>query len=227
MGILWAPMLPIAQLLVLVFIFRRIVPLNIEAYPAFVFSALLPWTWFSNCLSSAGHHFINNRDLMRRADFAPAMIVVVNAISHLISFLLVLPLLFVVLVSYQRAITAAVALLPLLLFLQGLLTVGLSLMVATLNVFYRDIAHAVALSLLLLFYLTPVFYEPQTAGGILNLVFVANPLALLVQGYRAIFHYGRIPDLNLLLLAAVISVVVCSLGYLVYRRKIHDVIDMI
>jgi lipopolysaccharide transport system permease protein len=53
LGVLWYLLPPLAQLLVLVFLFGRVVPLNIEAYPAFVFCGLLPWTWFSTCLVSA------------------------------------------------------------------------------------------------------------------------------------------------------------------------------
>jgi lipopolysaccharide transport system permease protein len=55
LGVLWYLLPPLAQLLVLVFLFGRVVPLNIEAYPAFVFCGLLPWTWFSTCLNSGGY----------------------------------------------------------------------------------------------------------------------------------------------------------------------------
>ena len=54
LGVLWYLLPPLTQLLVLVFLFGRVVPLNIEAYPAFVFCGLLPWTWFGTCLGSAG-----------------------------------------------------------------------------------------------------------------------------------------------------------------------------
>ena len=54
LGVLWSLLLPLAQLLVLVFLFQRVVPLGIDAYPAFVFSGLLPWSWFSACVAPAG-----------------------------------------------------------------------------------------------------------------------------------------------------------------------------
>src|SRR2546425_11264911 len=60
LGLLWSVALPLIQLLVFVFLFARVVPLVIEAYPAFVFSALLPWTWFSSSLGSAGGLFAVN-----------------------------------------------------------------------------------------------------------------------------------------------------------------------
>jgi ABC-type polysaccharide/polyol phosphate export permease len=98
-------MLPLCQLLVLVFVFRKVVPLNIEDYPAFVFAALLPWIWFSTCLGSAGTLFINNRDLIRKPDFSPSTLVIVDTLSNLLSYLMFLPVLFVTLLIYHRAMT--------------------------------------------------------------------------------------------------------------------------
>src|SRR4030042_3098432 len=81
LGVFWSLLSPLVQLLVLVFLFGRVIPLNIEAYPAFVFSALLPWVWFSSCLSSSGGLFIHNRDLVRRPNFTPSTLIVVNTLS--------------------------------------------------------------------------------------------------------------------------------------------------
>src|SRR5688572_28525342 len=78
LGFLWFLLLPFAQLLVLVLLFQHVVPLNIEAYPAFVFSALLPWAWFSASVAEAGSLFLNNRDLLRQPHFVPATLMIVN-----------------------------------------------------------------------------------------------------------------------------------------------------
>lgn len=87
LGILWSLIPPLAQLLVLVFLFRRVVPLHVEAYPAFVFSGLLSWIWFSACLGSAGYVFVNHRDLVRRPNFEPWTLIVVNTFSNLANYL--------------------------------------------------------------------------------------------------------------------------------------------
>src|SRR3972149_3463733 len=91
LGILWSLLPPLIQLGVLVFLFRKVIPLDIEAYPAFVFSGLLPWIWFTACLNAAGGLFIYNRDLVRRPNFKPLTLVAVNTLSNLIHFLMFLP----------------------------------------------------------------------------------------------------------------------------------------
>jgi ABC-type polysaccharide/polyol phosphate export permease len=227
LGLLWSLLLPLSQLLVLVFLFQAVVPLNIEAYPAFVFCAILPWGWFSSSLSSACGLFINNRDLIRHPNFTPASLTSINTLSNLIAFLASLPLLLVVLVMYGRPLTPALPLLPLLLLIQGVLTSGLSLIVATWNAFYRDVQHVVILTLTLLFYLTPVFYRPQAVTKQYQIVYQLNPLAVLIKAYRAIFFEGVYPSLPSLLYATLASTTIYVCGYMIYRRLQHDIIDKI
>src|SRR5262249_45835311 len=127
LGVLWSIVLPLVQLLVFVFLFGKVVPLGIDDYPAFVFSALLPWTWFSNCVSSAGSLFTNNRDLLRRPHFAPATLVVVNTLSNLLTYVGSLPILFGVLAWHGRGLSAAALIFPLLVLIQSTSLIGLGL----------------------------------------------------------------------------------------------------
>ncbi|GAN33102.1 MAG: ABC transporter permease [Candidatus Brocadia sp. AMX2] len=227
LGVLWSPMLPLAQLLVLVFLFQKVVPLNIDAYPAFVFSALLPWTWFSTCLSSSGSLLINNRGLVRRPNFTPATLIITNTLSNMLNYLVVLPILFVMLAIYDKTMTLALLILPLLILIQGVLIVGLSLIIAMLNVFYRDVQHIMSIVLMLLFYMTPVFYQPQAVSENFRILYMFSPIAVLIQGYRAIFFYGTFPEWRSLLFAGTTSIFVCVSGYLLYRFFLHDIIDTI
>jgi len=227
LGIFWSVLSPLAQLLVLVFLFRIVIPLNIDAYPAFVFSALLPWTWFSSSIGSAGGLFIYNRDLMRRTHFEPSTMIAVNTLSNLIHYLMFLPLLLFILILYDRPMALSLLLFPLLLLIQGILTAGLSLIVATLNAFYRDVEHLAGMGLLLLFYLTPIFYQSQAIGKSYEWIYALNPVAVLVQGYRGIFFYGMAPDWNRLLGAAGMSLALLGIGYAVYRRWLPEIFDIL
>lgn len=227
LGMLWSLFVPLSQLLVLVFVFGRVVPLKIEAYPAFVFTALLPWSWFSNSLSSAGSLFISNRDLVRKPNFEPSTLVIVDVLANLLPYLIFLPVLLAMLLTYSRDMTLSLLALPLLMMIQAILTIGLALIIGTLNVFYRDIQHIVTISLMLLFYLTPVFYGSQSVRESYHVIFVLNPLAILIDNYRAVLFYGQPPQWCSLFSVGVISVVLCWIGYLVYRGRLHDVVDII
>ncbi|MEW6570512.1 MAG: ABC transporter permease [Nitrospirota bacterium] len=224
-GILWSLMLPLSQLLVLVFLFGKVVPLRIDAYPAFVFSALLPWVWFSTCLNSASSLFIGNRDLVRRPNFPPFILIIVNTLSNLLSYILFLPILIFILVLYGHYMTPYLLIFPLLILIQSILIIGLSLMVATMNVFYRDIQQIVTVAVMLLFYLAPVFYRSEIIGEKYHLLYTLNPIAVLIQSYRAIFFYGSPPHWGSLMLSAVLCVTVFAIGFFLYNRQLADVFD--
>lgn len=225
LGVLWSLLQPLSQLLVLVFLFRRVIPLGIEAYPAFVLSALLPWYWFSASVSAAGGLFVGNRDLVRQPGFTPAILVIVNALSNLISLVVSLPILLGLLGWYGRGPGASLLFLPVLIAIQGVLIVGLGLGVATLNVFYRDVQHMVAVALMLLFYMTPVFYRTFEVGEEFRWIFRLNPVAVLLEGYRAVFFLGTVPAAGPLLMAAVSSAGICAIAYRVYLARRHDLVD--
>ena len=225
LGVLWSLLQPIGQLVVLVFLFRRVIPLGIEAYPAFVLSALLPWHWFSASVSAAAGLFVGNRDLVRQPGFAPEILVIVNALSNLTTFIVSLPILLVLLAWYGRWPSASFGFLPIVIAIHGMLIVGLGLGVATLNVFYRDVQHMVAVALMLLFYLTPVFYRTDEVAEGFRWIFWANPVAVLLDAYRAVFLQGTPPAAGPLLMAAVTSAGICAVAYRVYRARHHDLVD--
>jgi ABC-type polysaccharide/polyol phosphate export permease len=225
LGVLWSVAFPLIQLLVFVFLFGRVVPLDIEDYPAFVFCALLPWTWFSSSAGSAGGLFISNRDLLRRPNFAPATLIVVNTLSNLLTYLVSLPLLLGLLAWHGRPPTMAVVAFPLLVLFQGILLVGLGLAIATLNVFYRDVGHLTTVALSLLFYLIPIFYRPLGLGGAYSELLLWNPIARLIQSYREIFFYQRAPDWQSMAFCGLASLFAAGAGYWIYRRQRPHVMD--
>jgi len=227
LGILWSLLLPLAQAFVLVFVFQRVVPLNIEAYPAFLLTALLPWTWFSTSILASSSMFLNNRDLMRRPNFGPGILVLVSTLSNLVTYLCALPVLFGVLVVYGRPFGATLLMFPVLLLIQALLMVGIGLIVATLNVFYRDVQYVVTVALLLLFYLTPVFYRGDPTLPGYAFISAVNPLAPLVESYRDIFFDGTMPPAGRLVVVAMLSAALSAAGYGIYRSMQHDMIDTI
>lgn len=227
LGLLWALLLPVIQLMIFAFLFQKVVPLGIKDYPAFVLIALLPWNWFSASMLSAGNLFITNRDLVRRPNFTPSTLALVGALTNLLTYLAALPIVFIVVAISGRAITWTVLLLPFIMLIQGALIVGLSLFIATWNVFYRDVQQITSVAIMLLFYLTPVFYSLERVGREYRTAFTLNPMAVLIQSYRAILYEGTVPDWKGLLVATTVAVAALGIGYLSYRREIQDVYDFL
>jgi ABC-type polysaccharide/polyol phosphate export permease len=225
LGVMWVMVSPLMQLATLVFIFKRVLPLNIDSYPAFVLTGLLPWTWFSSCLAGAGTLFIANRDLVRRPNFPPVILITISTFTNLLFYLIVMPLLLITLLAYGHSLGWTILLFPLLLLVQSILIQGLSLMIATWNVFYRDIQQIVGVLVGLLFWITPVFYRASSADSKYQFLFNINPIAVLIKSYRDILFYSQLPQWGEITYAAAFSAVIWSLGYFVYSRQLHKVVD--
>jgi ABC-2 type transport system permease protein len=117
-------------------------------------------------------------------------------------------------------LTPALAWVPLLVVIQFLFTLGLSLGLSAVNVYFRDIQHIVDALMLPWFFLTPIAYTfPATGNPVLyQLALVLNPMASLVTAYRQAIYFGGPPDLDLLAITAAEAVVVMLVGALLFRR---------
>lgn len=227
LGFLWSMTIPLSQLLMLVFVFSKVIPLNITNYPVFVFTALLPWNWFSSSLLAAGSTFTNSRDLLRHPNVHPATLVVVTLLAHLMTLLVSLPVLFWMLYWYDLSFPwLFLPAFPLLVLVQGIMTVGLSFLIATANVFYRDVSQLIGILVSLLFFVTPVWFAPQSKGDY-SFLFEINPMSLIVQNYRFVLLDQRGLDWPSLITATLVGLGLLTIGYLVYRHFESDVIDAI
>jgi lipopolysaccharide transport system permease protein len=227
LGIGWSLLVPLAQLIVLDVVFRRMLPLNIPHYTTFLFSGILPWTWFSASLLSACGTIVDNRDLVRQAGFPVATLPPVAVLSQLVHFLLALPILFVFLLWDGYSLTAHVLWLPVVILIQFGLTLSLSYLAATLQVTFRDTQYVLGIILFLFFYLTPVFYNPDQIPVGYQTIYGMNPMVHLLAAYRTILTRGAPPDRLALLLVGGVSGIILAVGYFTFVRARDQFVEEI
>src|SRR5690349_14967033 len=100
LGLAWSLVNPLAQFLILNFVFHSILPLDIPNYTPFLFTGILAWNWFNTALMSATDAIVDNGDLIRRPGFPPAVLPLIAVTSNLIHFLLALPILIVFILAF-------------------------------------------------------------------------------------------------------------------------------
>ena len=225
LGILWSLIVPFSQLIILNLVFTSILPLGIQGYGAFVFCALLPWNWFSNSISNSGHLYYANKDLLKKPNFRPFMLNIVDIGTNLLLFLVALPVLLLILVYYDRALNLSILFLPVLIAAEFILIFAISLLVSVLNVIYTDIQHIVSVLLTLLFYLCPIFYGIDALGEKSMFLYKLNPFASLVESYRMIFFDGKLPDLLTVLYVVLCGLVLTFVSYYIYQREVDKLVD--
>lgn len=219
-GYFWILLSPLLQLLVYSFVFSVIFrfPLNNIPYPVFLLAGLLPWIYFQTSISAATLSLIDNSNLIKKVNFPhetlPYSIITSKAIDFFFASLLFLVFMLLWNITIQ---TSMIFLLPLFI-VQVILMTGLSLLVSTFNLFYRDIQYLVSLLLMLWMYLTPIVYPLSLVPDNYVQIYKLNPMVGIIEGYRsAIFNLEF--DLGTIYLSAIFSILLFFLGYWIFKRS--------
>ena len=196
LGMVWFLLNPLMLATVLVTVFQRFIHLPIRGYAIFVLVALLPWTFFQMGVQNAAVAVTRSQALVKRVRIPRVLLTLSTVLASLVHFLVSLLLLLIVLAVMGKlpAVKGLVAL-PLLALLELLVVAGLGMAASAANVIYRDVEHFVATALRFGFWITPIFYPmsyvPLRWRGLYGL----NPMALLMENYRAAILRSELPPL--------------------------------
>lgn len=219
-GFAWTLLNPLITIAILVLVFQQFLRIGVEAYWAFLVSGYFAWVFTLHTLGTAPGILVGHSYMTRSLAF-PSEILVVSAVwSRLIEFGAELLLAVGVLaVFHHGTVPAAVVLLPLVVALHAIMVTGLALPLAALSVFFDDVSHAVPAVLLLIGFLSPVYYPLSFVPAELRGWFMLNPFASLLDVYRTILYEGRFPSAGSLALLSVMSVATAGAGLALYRWK--------
>jgi lipopolysaccharide transport system permease protein len=218
LGMAWTLLNPLTELLVLMFIFGTVLPVDIPNYSAFLFTGLLAYGWFQSGLIFATGAIVNNRELIKRPGVPVSILPIVTVASTLVHFLMSLPVLFLLLIATGIELTSVVGLLPMLIAVQFVLILSFAYPLATLNVWFRDTHHFLRIALQLMFYLTPVFNEARMIPERFWPLYRLNPMVYVIDGYRSVLLHARLPNATPLLLVLAASSGALVIGVAAFRH---------
>jgi ABC-type polysaccharide/polyol phosphate export permease len=224
LGFFWSFINPLLLLLIYSFVFNVVLPgthpPELEPYALFMFCGILPWTWFSSSLLESANVLIAGGNLIKKVLFPAEILPIVTVLANMVHFFLGLPILGLFLVYYDAPLQATELLwFPAVVFVQLLLTLGLSLLVSALTVHFRDIRDILANLLTFWFFATPIIYPmtaaPEAGRRFLNL----NPFTHLAISYQELLFYdGPFGHWRWLLALGAGSLVLFATGYFVFDR---------
>jgi lipopolysaccharide transport system permease protein len=231
LGILWAVIRPVVQMLVFSFIFGSLAGLDSEGVPYTVFTyvALLPWQLFSKAMSDAGRSMVSNRNMITKVYFPRLVIPISTQLSGLLDFAIAFLILIGMMVYYGIEPTRAILTLPLFLLLALITSLGVGLWFSAMNVHYRDIGYVLPFLTEVWKYLTPVAYSAQYITGAWVTIYALNPMAGVVQGFRwALLGIPLDPTATMTITVSVIvSVLVLVSGLFYFRRMERTFADTV
>ncbi|MFK7802958.1 MAG: ABC transporter permease [Anaerolineae bacterium] len=219
LGMVWSLVNPLAQLLVLYFVFFYVIQVGIQNFTLFLFSGLLTWNWFQSSLIGATGSIVQNGMMIRRPGFPIALLPVVTVITNFIHFLIALPILFVFVWFSGINVGWSIVAFPLIIIVQFTLTLALAYFLAAIHVTFRDTEYLLGIALLLGFYLSPVFYDAVLVPEQFRFIYNLNPMVHIISAYREILIFGRFPFNNNLAILFIGSLIGLAIGYFFFTRS--------
>ncbi len=220
LGIYWAVLNPLLQTLVFVTVFVRLLHIGNETIPFVVlyFSGIAWWNFFTTAVTGAMGSVVSQMYLLEKnripAEVLPLSAVVARALDLAISGVVLVGLAYV----YGTGVAGTAWLVIPMAAVALMATVGTSLLVAGLNVLYRDVSQLVQLAFTLGFFLTPVVYDVAQVPERFRMWVLLNPIATAIHGARAGMFTGAVPPIGELLPGALVSVVILGAGIAAFRR---------
>ena len=228
LGILWAIIQPLFMMIIFTLFFGRLagIPSDGIPYPLFAYAGLLPWTFFSNALNNSGNSLVGNSSLITKVYF-PRMIIPIAAVgSSLIDFVISFGLLILLMLYYNIGFSPGVLMLPILILLTVLLTIGIGMWMSALNVKYRDIRYALPFVIQLWMFATPIIYPSSLIPDKWRWLFRINPLTGLIEGYRSAI-FGKPFDLTGLAISIFFIFVVLIYSAYTFRQMERRFADIV
>lgn len=229
LGAAWAIIQPFFTMLVFSLFFGRLakVPSDGIPYPVFSYSALVPWTFFSQGLIQSSDSLVGQSNLIKKVYFPRLCIPIGTVLAGVVDFCLAFAVLLVMMLYYRVIPTFNMLWLPLLLLLAITTSLGVGLWLSALNVKYRDVKYVVPFIAQFWMFATPIAYPSSLLSEPWRTIYGLNPMAGVIEGFRwALLGTNTRPG-PIVLVSAAVSLLILVGGALYFRRMEKTFADIV
>ncbi len=216
----WAIFQPFVTMVVFSVFFGGLakIPSDNVPYPIFVYVGLIFWQFFSSALSDTSSSLITNQSIITKVYFPRLILPISSVITKFVDFIIASIILIGLMFYYGYTPNiSGVLILPILLIITFMAAIGGGLILAAINVKYRDVRYALPFFIQILLFLTPVIY-PASIAGKYSYLLALNPMTGVIQNARAAL-LGTAPINWLLILISFISCfVLLFLGIFIFKK---------
>lgn len=218
LGVIWTFLNPLLMLAVYAFVFPYILRVDVDNYTIFMIVALIPWNFFTTAVQNGTGCVVANGHILKKVYFPREIIPISITTSQLVNFLITCIIMAVFIIFSGVGFSIHVLMFPILVLIQYILTLGITFILSAITVFVRDVSHFVSVVLMLGFYATPIVYLGNMLPEKFQIFLKLNPMAQLVEAYRSILYYHQMPDMTMLVIWAIASIVILVVGYMIFKK---------
>jgi lipopolysaccharide transport system permease protein len=228
LGAAWAILQPFTTMVVFTIFFGQLAHISSEGYPypIFVYSALLPWTFFANSVVSSSNSLVGSAHLISKVYF-PRLIIPLSAVgTGIVDFAIASSILLAMMLFYGVGWSMNLLMVPILLLAVVFIALGVGICLSALSVAYRDFRYVVTFMLQLWMFVTPVVYPASLVPTNWRWLLYLNPMSGLVEGFRAVF-LGKTFDFLGIAISAGVAVSLFCVGIVYFGRVERRFADVI
>lgn len=219
LGVLWSFLNPLLMTLVYAIVFPLILKSEIEHYTTYLIIGILPWTFFTTVISQGTFTVIANSGIVKKVYFPREILPISVALSGLVNFLISCLIIVIFLVFSGIGFSKYMLFFPLIIITQFFLSLGIAFITSAIDVYIRDFEYIVAFILNMLFYATPILYSAEMfTGSSFEWIMKLNPMAIIINSYRDVLYYQSMPRIKSLLLVLLGSILLCFVGYKIFKK---------
>jgi lipopolysaccharide transport system permease protein len=229
LGASWAIIQPFFTMVVFTLLFGRLADMPSDGipYPVFSYSALVPWTYFAASLSLTGNSLVANANLITKVYFPRMALPASATLSGLVDYAIASLVLLAMMVYYDIQPSLELFFWPLWVIPLVFLSLGAGMVLAALNVKYRDIKYTIPFLVQLWLFLSPVIYPTSIIPGRFRFLSSLNPVSGIIEAFRASLIPDKHIDWQLLTTSILLSLLVFVLGWLFFTRTERSFADII
>ncbi len=219
MGVGWAVLMPLTNTALFSVIFMRVVSLDTGLpYPLFAYMGLASWNFFAASTRFAVNSLTSNPNLVSKVYFPREVFPFSAVIVSLVDFAVSAVVIAILMAYYGIAPGPTALLLPVVIVVQALFTAGCCLLLAVGNLFFRDVKYLFEVVISIAMFATSAVYPASKVGGTLGLLIANNPLTVMIDAYRDLLLYGRLPAIGPFAATAVFSVLFFMWAWFTFHR---------
>lgn len=218
LGVLWSFLNPLLSVVVYAIIFPYIMRMKMDHYLIYLITGIIPWTFFTMSINVGMISVLVNANIIKKVYFPRIILPISSVTSALVNFIISLLIVCLFILFSGMGFSANLIFLPLIVIIQYILLLGITFILSAIDLYFRDIENIMLFVISMLFYATPILYEPSIFPKRLSWVINLNPMAHLINGYRDIFYYQKFPDFVSLGIVLVFSVCLFFVGYNIFEK---------
>jgi len=226
LGYLWSLANPLFLTLIFYFVFKIVTKVKMQDYTLFLISGLFVWQWINNSIMVGANLYISNASLIKKVNFPRNFLVISLILSEGFNFLVSIPIIVMFVFLYHKNIALNWLIIPIYLVITSFFIYSLSLLVSTINLFFRDMERIIGLLLTFIFYLTPIIYPVSMVPEKYKIFLYMNIFFPVINIWQELFLKNNISFYSLIIsiIYALILFIVSSSIYNKLKYKFAELV---